>query len=79
MNDRRLWVYRRDITIERESEYVWESESGMIKTWEAWTATFHGRISTDEKLSLSDVGATYAEALGNLEQTLEGMGLEIRA
>lgn len=79
MSAKQPWVYRRCITIQRESEYGFEPREGVVRTGETWTATLHGPMSTGETLILSDVGVTYAEALGNLEKSLEDMGLEIRA
>lgn len=79
MSAKQPWVYRRYITIERRVEYQRERPGRVATTSESWLAIFSGPMSTGETLSLSDVGVTYAEALGNLEKSLRSMGLEIRA
>ena len=66
-----ITVNREDITITEEQDF---SSGRRISTW---TADFHGRVSTGEKVNISRAAGTFEDALYDIENALEDLGWEI--
>lgn len=71
------YVFRRDIRTEEQRELEARLEEyALVST--TWTAILDGRLSTDEQVEMTRTGATFTEALANLEAAIAENGWEIR-
>lgn len=71
-------VSRRDISITEEVEHEFGLTVVGNRSHYWWDASFDGRLSTGEDVSLSRQGDTSAEALSNLEAAIAENGWEIK-
>jgi hypothetical protein len=71
------YVKRHDIRTGEEREFE-HSFDGYAHTSTTWKATLYGPLSTGEHVDMSREGATFTEALANLEAAIAENGWEIR-